>query len=488
MSHTHAHVHAPGEQCVCNICTCGKHHCRLHAPSTSTGGVTSGSKAEPMGKTTQQEDFIPTFVAPRSPYKPAPSQHRSSAPFVGITTQKQDFTPKRGQSARQPMVKPPGNAITPQGNMEFNPLSRTDFKVHPKVPQATKVVPTDNLRPHSGGVPTFVTTNMVDMKPWTPEKQPSVKPAPVIAWNGDRPLPETESLYKKDYPEHQPSRVAPIKPLGSTLTLGEGSSTPSKSTMAADFDPKKVEVPQPFKPPATRVNNTGKMEASSVAAAAFQPLPFAKREPYKPQQQRQDPGTFRGTTTAKTDFPQWPVASPSRTKPEQKYVKPTQPFEGQTISQASFIAPKQRLRREPVKPPGPSLRPTGSIEFNTTYGDDMKKWQPVSPTRVKPAAPAPHTPPPFNAKTEAQTQYQPKAASRAPAIVPMPSTIGQTMGSHSKSPLKGTTEMRAQYIPKSMECPALRLPRMLVSTSRPCSRAPHSHRHPTPRKPLMTTW
>ena len=123
-----------GKVCICEICTCGRHHCRHQSARGSNLGKCSY-------ETTNRIDFQGrdgTAARPKS-CKPVQEYEAASAPFVGTTTSQQDFPAWKVQTA--PFKKPKEAYVAPAQRFEAVTSNQLDYRAKGPVPRTASCKP-----------------------------------------------------------------------------------------------------------------------------------------------------------------------------------------------------------------------------------------------------------------------------------------------------------------------------------------------------------
>eukprot|EP00050_Salpingoeca_kvevrii_P016797 m.58819 g.58819 ORF g.58819 m.58819 type:complete len:518 (+) comp7175_c0_seq1:249-1802(+) len=447
----------PG-QCICQICTCGRHHCRHVSARTRNVG-------ECNFETTSRTDFVAKAGERAPSMKPAPRAAVSDAPFDGTTTYGGDFYSKSREFVPAQSTKKKEVYVPPREPLAGVSTTRQDYPAHSPTKTASCKPANQRQEPPPGD---FKTTYSQDLGGYTPaERSVSFKPKQSYS-KPSQPLDGTSS-YAKDYPRHEgiaraPSMkpipvvsesrdpmdarsvahdtytgqyVPPVKSCKPQANRSEPAPFEGLSTKQRDFTMHPIERTPSMKPANNAAISTDPFDARSTAAEEFQAWPISKTQSMKPQQRAYQGGEFYGEPTSRADFKEHPV---TRTKS----MKPVQEF-----------------------------KPSSSGSYETTYKNDMIQ-HPGERTRSFKPANQPIQTGEFSGTTEARDNFVHRTAT------PVKSQKPTQAYRPSSGPFHGSSSYGAAYVPHDLPCPATRFPPSLYQLCDCGAAHPHSHAHGCP--------
>ncbi|XP_071953667.1 stabilizer of axonemal microtubules 1-like [Antedon mediterranea] len=424
-----------GRQCICEICTCGRHRCPHQPKAPKTFGPCEISEYNNKYKAYN-------VTGRRDNFKPKQEVMQGGEPMADSTTHKSDFIPHQAEKpmmhvpdAYQPI---PGDIDTLTSYTKDYPAKRSEM---PKSFKATdhKMAPAGEFK----GTPTYTD----DYRRWKLPKR-----------ENDRGL----AIY-----------VPPSAPF-------EGS-----STFTRDFQPKRAEMARSMKPVEQSRTSDQPFDDNTMHKSAYVAYPAQPKYVRPKQLYAKNPNKFDDMTTFRRDYPGKYVSVVNSFKPDMTPIKSDQPFDDNTTFKQDFK--KWDVTPPHVKVPDGYVRPAGNMDLNTTskiafpahalqerklwkptqraqtndvpfdgrtsYKQDFLKWDPKRERRGNPNQKAYERPNvPFEGSTNYQSHYIPKKVSALKAA-------GPDRTAHvSSDPFDDRTMYNAEYLPKAREmCPAINL-------------------------------
>ncbi|XP_021533134.2 stabilizer of axonemal microtubules 2 isoform X1 [Aotus nancymaae] len=323
--------------CLCQICTCGRHHC----PHGTTRIYENSGVFCP---TTEYLEKYPMYdnVLPPQSLKPKQEIRACCGKMEGITTFKSDYRPY--EIVKQPRHVP--EEYKPkEGKIDLGTTYKRDFNSY-KVQPVAIVQPLERQQVKKGKLDT-VPTYKDDYRAWDIHKSKLYKP---------------EQTY-------QP----PTAKFGNSTTFQD------------DFVPQEIKARQSFKPSSVAKRSTAPFNGITSHRLDYIPhqleLKFERpKEVYKPTDQR-----FEDLTTHRRDFQGLVGETAKICRPIHTRVTQNAQFEGSTEFRESFQPweiPPPEVKKVPEYVP-----PTGSMLLNSTSHLD---YVPYQTNRVVPIRPVSH--------------------------------------------------------------------------------------------------
>ncbi|PAA48210.1 hypothetical protein BOX15_Mlig030940g1 [Macrostomum lignano] len=415
-------------QCICQICNCGRHRCKLHPNRPIRDGPcqlseytnkfiphaivpvgsfkptvrAAGSEGPLSDKTTHRVDFVPHPLD-------RPKQHQAeqyrppSGQFDGITMYSKEYTEKRADRA-VPAKREVKRGVA--GEFRGEPTYKHDYRKWdmPKLERSRTNPQWEPSKTPFGGLPTYTTDYVAH--PGRPST--SCKPNEVARMSS-APL-ENQTDYRQSFVPHPLERR---KEKERQVWARPSAPFDGLSTFTRDFTPKSAMVRSSMKPDATA---------------------FASNAP------------FKDDTTHRLDFKPWELQRHAVHKAE-PYVPPEGHVDGTTTYVKDYPAHKV-VRETYTRRPERGL-PSGEFNDATDYKDNFKKWALTGREKVGPN----QTYQPNSAPFEGQS-------TTASHFVPHPMDVRRSFkpsqdAARTEGPFDGTTLYRMEYVPKHIEpCPA----------------------------------
>ncbi|PAA70345.1 hypothetical protein BOX15_Mlig005683g1 [Macrostomum lignano] len=419
------------EQCICKLCNCGRHKCKLHPnrPASNRTGRPCGyteyaqkyaphppqpmqTSCKPANKpirngndpmtdeTTNRVDFVPhPLERPRlhqhEPYRPA------SGTIDATTVYQREYTEKRGERAAA-VKREPRRANA--GEFQGEPTYARDYRkweLPERFSGQGRPSQWEPSRESFGGVPTYQTDFVAHSDARPPA---SCKPAEA-AKTSQSPL-EDVTDYRQSYVPHQlerrrakevQDRQKPAVPFEGVTTFARdytpkagGSRTlvkPSAQAYASNapfeedtthkLDYKAWELSRPFvhknepyAPPEGAIEGTTSYVRDYPAHPAREKVGYLKREP-----RGRPSGPFEGSTVYKENYRQWELSGRVQAGPNRQYQPNQAPFEGQSTTAAHFV-PHQLEAKRNFKPASDAAKNDEPFDGTTLYRTEFVPKQP----------------------------------------------------------------------------------------------------------------
>ncbi|XP_036134038.1 stabilizer of axonemal microtubules 2 [Molossus molossus] len=425
-------------RCLCQICTCGRHHC----PHGATKIYENSGVYCP---TTEYLEKYPTYgsVLPAQSLKPKQEFRAYRGKMEGITTFKSDYRP---YEIAQPPRRVPEEYKPKQGDLDLHTTYRRDFNSYNVQPVA-RVRPLERRRVRKGKVDT-VPTYQDDYRAWDVQKSELYKPEqaycpptvkfgnsttfqedyvpretqprhsfkpsagaqrPTVPFNGD-------TSHRLDYVPHrlEPKSARPKEVYRPTSQPFEG-----LTTHRCAFQGLAGETARTCRPAQARTTSDAQFEGSTEFRDSFQPWEIPPPEVRRAQEYVPPAGTMQLHSTSHLDYVSYPAtrAAPIRPVPQRRSNR--FPFQGKSTTQEDFPA-WESCRPGLIKPQPQIHSPAGKFDGLSTFRSHYVPHQPVPAESCKPARAPLHSPSPFDDVTVYSTAYTPKKLGVCPASFPSP--------------------------------------------------------------------
>jgi len=388
--------------CVCEICTCGRHHC-VHRPKTN----------KPSGPCALSE-YKETYrkfdnYAPQKPIKPDSATKRSNVPLDARTLYELEYT-KHPLEARKKREQ--AKYVKPGGNFDGTSSYQHDYteKSAEKMKSARPPYqPATSDRPFSG-----TTVHQETYKPWEVPFTQGIRHQSAIKLPSGKF--DHKTTFQKDftgYPGHAGRQ--PIIPKGPTLSMGAGKFS-DETTTRRDYTPKDARPEKSARPPQYVLHNTDPFDHKTTFQHNF---PWPKGHPAescKPQQMvRRSSMPLDGLTTHNMTYKPWEVAKTKGWKPKSGWVPPQDPFDAKTTFQHDYDGKSSSPARS-MRPYYNRMEP-GEFADRTTHKDAFKPWEVNARQSCKPKeAYTPHGK--FDGSTTFQTDFKGRQGDRRDLCIP----------------------------------------------------------------------
>ncbi|XP_033023328.1 stabilizer of axonemal microtubules 2 isoform X1 [Lacerta agilis] len=420
-------------QCICQICTCGRHRCP-HNPTRIYDRV---------GESTLITEYVEKYplygnIPPAQSLKPKHEYQTHGGKMEGITTFKSDYLPY--DVANRP-VRVPAECKPVTGEMDMGTTYRRDFNAH-KINPVIIVKPVERKYNREGKVNT-IPTYRADYRAWEVQRREPNK---------------VENAYQ-----------LPTEKFGNSTTFQDA------------FFPREISLRKSFKP--TVVTKLSDQPFTSVTSHRSDYVPHqlepqlkVSKEEYKPNSQpfvdttthrcdfrglvgelpksfKPEPSKvevkahFDGTTEFRDRFQPWAISLPEVHKAKE-YVPPTGNMDMNTTSHLAYI-PHDINPAVIMRPVERSRRNNAPFQGNTTMRDSFQAWDIHRPEIVKKSQDIPKASGKFDGMTTFRAHYRPHN------IVLTQSCKPSKMSLSSSAPFTDETLYRTDYTPKKQEvCPA----------------------------------
>ncbi|XP_014681351.1 PREDICTED: uncharacterized protein LOC106821172 [Priapulus caudatus] len=441
-------------KCICELCTCGQHHCphtsdttgALHFNEPSVSAAVNNSSSgdtyakEPANElsplpqdggrsdnsehtigeianeqseekpdstmksqhvasvsahasSTARDDFREHPVQPRQ-RREVPQYEPSREPFDGTTTNSQTFTGQtlpKGQS-----FKPDNKPFASNAPFEGQTVAQSEYKPYPvqerQVKEAAQYTPsTQAFQAQTTSKDTFTGQTAARQKSFKPENGPVATDVPF----------EGVTTARSEYKEHpvQPrERREPDHYKPNTAPF-QGHTT-SKDAFTGQIAPKQ----KSFKPENKTVATVVPFEGATTARTEFREHPIQPRPQPETVQYTPNPAPFQGETTNKGAFTGQAVSKPKSFKPENKPVTSDVPFEAVSTTKSEFQKHplEARYKKEAAQyTPNPEPFEAHTTSKDTFTGQTAARQKSFKPEN-KPVA----SDVPFEAVSTAKSEFQ----------------------------------------------------------------------------------
>ncbi|XP_038276012.1 stabilizer of axonemal microtubules 2 isoform X1 [Dermochelys coriacea] len=421
------------KRCLCEICTCGCHHC----PHKSIRIYDTGGQA---CLTTEYVDKYPQYgnLPPPQSLKPKEEYQAHHGRMEGITTFKSDYLPY--DVVNRPLRVQEEYKPKP-GEIDFGTTYRRDYNPH-KIQPVTLVRPLERKQIKGGKLDT-IPTYQDDYRSWEVQRR------------------EPNKLGHTYHP--------PIEKFGNSTTFQD------------DFVPRELNPRQSFKPPGVAKRSDVPFDGvtnhrSSYIAHQLEPKFVRPKEEYKPSSQ-----PFEDLTTHRNDFKRLLGEFTKSCKPEYTKVGSNAHFDGCTEFRDRFqpwsvSLPEARKIRDYVPPPGNmDLHSTSHLDYvphvicpvapirpvsygrrsnvpfqgNTTMKEDFQAWASCQQEIIRRHQEIPKLTGKFDGLTTFRSHYIPHE------IIPVQSFKPLRVVVPSSAHFEDETMYRTEYTSKKQEiCPA----------------------------------
>ncbi|GFN88637.1 stabilizer of axonemal microtubules 2-like [Plakobranchus ocellatus] len=342
-----------GKRCICEICTCGRHHCP-HRPWRPGG------------------DYGPCLVTSyNTAYKQHPLQLRESC-------------------------KPEASALRSDDPLSDKTTFRTDYVKHPL--DKPYVHPHEEYKRPPGAIDTLTSYH----RDYTEKHAP---PAAMIKKEGPRQLParfEGEPTYKIDY------RKWPLEKHQAKVPEGWAPPTQpfeGQSTFTHDFR-KYNEPPRKSMRPteATQLSNSP-FDGNTGYRADYIKHPLQTRVPHEKEKYRGPNAPFDGMSTFTRDYTKKEGAKTESCRPNAEAYQSDAPLDDLTTFKNDYR--RWNGERPHVHLPEQYRPPEGEMDHNTTHRIQYKPHPPQRVAMMKPGEGRVMIPGEFEGLTNYKSDYKP---------------------------------------------------------------------------------
>ncbi|XP_070334380.1 stabilizer of axonemal microtubules 2 isoform X1 [Odocoileus virginianus] len=419
--------------CLCQICTCGRHHCP-HG-TTRIYENSGGSCA-----TTEYLEKYPTYgsVLPPQSLKPKEEFRGYGGKMEGITTFKSDYRPYKID--KQPRHAP--EEYKPkQGVIDLGTTYKRDFnsyKVHPVV----IVRPLERQQVKKGKLDT-VPTYKDDYRAWDIQKSELYKPQqtyypPTVRFGNS-------TTFQDDYVprEIKPRQSCKPSPAVKRSTIPFSGNTSHRLDYVPHRPEFKLARPKDsYKPP------DQPLEDLTTHRCDFQGLVGETAKICRPAHTRvaQD-APFEGSTEFRDSFQAWALPAPQVQKvPE--CVPPAGTMQLQSTSHLDYV-PHQATRVLPIRPASRRRNHNFPFQGKSTTMQDFPAWESCRQGLIKQEPQIPSPSGKFDGLSTFRSHYVPHELIPTESCKPADAPLKRSL------PFDDVTMYSLEYMPKKLEtCPA----------------------------------
>ncbi|XP_062998404.1 stabilizer of axonemal microtubules 2 [Elgaria multicarinata webbii] len=420
-------------QCLCQICTCGRHRC----PHNPTRIYEHGGESSHM---TEYVDKYPLYgnVPPTQSLKPKQEYQSHGGKMEGISTFKSDYLPY--DVANRP-VRVQEEYKPTAGDIDLATTYRRDYNAH-KIEPVVLVRPVERKSIRGGKLNT-IPTYQADYRVWEVQKR-----EPNKVENTYHPPTEkfgnTTTFQDAFFPRELSLRKS-FKPTAMTkLSDQPFISVTSHRTdyVPHQLEPKAKMTKKEYKP------NSQPFEDVTTHRRDFRGLVAEPPKSFKPEHSKAElKAHFDGITEFRDRFQPWAISLPEVRKAKE-YVPPTGNMDLNSTSHLDYIqhdiSPIVLMR-----PLERNKRSNAPFQGNTTMRDSFQAWDTCRPEIVKRSQEIPKASGRFDDMTTFRAHYIPHH------IVPTQSCKPLKMALSSSAPFEDGTMYRTEYTPKKQHiCPA----------------------------------
>lgn len=356
--------------CICQICTCGRHHC-IHRPK-------SGSKPSGPCALTEYKDTYRKFsnFQPSKLVKQDAATKLSSMPLDGNTLYHQEYKehelePRKAREQAK-YVKPTG-AFDGTSSYQYDYTEKTADKMPSARPPYQ---PALSDRPFSG-----TTVHKETYKPWDIPVMHGIRQQPAIR------LPtgafDHKTTFQKDYTGH-PGHTGrqPIKPIEPTLSVGAGKFS-DETTTRTDYTPKDALPEKSAKPMQHILHHTDPFDHKTTFQHNY-PWPTGRpADSCKPKEMtKRSSLPLDGMTTHNMTYKPWEIPKREGMKPKAGWLPPSDPFDCKTTFQHDYDG-KLTSPAKSARPLYNRVEPGDFVDL-TTHKDAFKPWETNARQSCKP--------------------------------------------------------------------------------------------------------
>ncbi|XP_053321414.1 stabilizer of axonemal microtubules 2 [Spea bombifrons] len=420
-------------KCICEICTCGRHHCP-HAPTMIF------EKSEKPCVLTEYVEKYPQYdlVQPPQSMKPKQEYQGNRGKIEGLTTFKSDYLPydvvNRPVRAHEEYKPKPGHIdLETTYHKDFNP-----YKIQPVAP----VHPVDQRKMNAGKFdanPTYKD----DFRPWDIQKRELAKKERVYQPPTEKFGNSTtfqDDFFPKDLMPRESFKPSGIAKL-SDIPF-DGTTNHRVSYVPYELEPRFARKKQEYKP------NSQPFDDLTTHRINYKGAPGEITQSYKPEAGKVGSSArFEGSTEFKDSFQPWSLPLHHVHKAEE-YVPPSTHMALDTTTHTDYV-PHQLNFVAPIRPVSHGRRSNVPFQGNTTMKEDFRAWETGRQQIIKKDHQIPKPCGKFEGLTTFRSHYLPHE------INPTQSYKPSNMPLRSSAPFEDGTMYRSDYTPKRNEiCPA----------------------------------
>ncbi|XP_051690232.2 stabilizer of axonemal microtubules 2 isoform X1 [Oryctolagus cuniculus] len=419
--------------CLCQICTCGRHHC----PHGTTRIYENSGVSCPTTEYLEKYPMHGNILPPQS-LKPKQEFRACREKMEGITTFKSDYRPY--EVVKQP-CRVPEEYKPKQGKIDLGTTYKRDFKSY-KVQPVAIVQPLERKQVIKGKLDT-VPTYKDDYRAWDIQKSELYKPE--HAYHPPTVKFGNATTFQDDYvpQELKPRRSCKPSPVPKRSTVPFNGETSHR----LDYVPHELEFkiarPREVYKPTDRP-----FEDLTTHRCDFQGLAGDMAKICKPPYTRVTPNApFAGSTEFRASFQAWEVPAPGAKKAAE-YVPPPGSMQSHSTSHLDYV-PHPASRAAPIRPGAPRSSSHVPFQGRSTTKEDFPAWESRRPGLVQPQPQIPGPSGRFDGVSTFRAHYVPHE------LIPTASCKPPTVALQSAAPFDDATTYSIEYTPKKQEvCPA----------------------------------
>ncbi|XP_066211669.1 stabilizer of axonemal microtubules 2-like [Saccopteryx leptura] len=420
-------------RCLCQICTCGRHHC----PHGTTRIYENSGVYCP---TTEYLEKYPTYgnVLPAQSLKPKQEFRAYRGKMEGITTFKSDYRPY--EIVQQPRHVP--EEYKPkQGEIDLDTTYKQAFNSY-KVQPVAIVRPLERKQVKREKLDT-VPTYKDDYRAWDIQKSELYKPEqsyypPTVKFGNS-------TTFQDDYVprELQPRQSFKPSPVVKRPTVPFNSDTSHR----LDYVPYQLES-KAAQPKEVYRPTDHPFEALTTHRCAFQGLAGETTKICRPAHTRVTQNVpFEGSTETHESFQPWEIPPPE-VKKAQEYVRPAGTMPLHSTSHLDYI-PYQATRVLPIRPVSHRRNNRFPFQGTSTTREDFPAWESCRRGLIKNQQQIPNPSGKFDGLSTFRSHYVPHELVATESCKPLNVPL------QSSSPFDDVTMYSTEYALKKQElCPA----------------------------------
>ncbi|KAK2501670.1 hypothetical protein MC885_000609 [Smutsia gigantea] len=424
-------------RCLCEICTCGRHHC----PHGTTRIYKTSGVSHP---TTEYLEKYPMYgnVLPRQSLKPKQELQACHARMEGVTTFKSDYRPY--EIVKQPRHVP--EEYTPkQGEIDLGTTYKWDFNSY-KVQPVAIVRPLERQQVKKGKLDT-VPTYKDDYRAWDIQKNELCKPEqsyhpPTVKFGNS-------TTFQDDY---VPQEIKPRQSFKPSSNVKSSAPFHGDTSHRLDYIPHQLEVK--FARPKEVYKPTNQpFEDLTTHRYDFQRLMGETAKICRPADTRVTQNAqFEGSTEFRASFRPWEIPPP-KVKKVQEYIPPAGAMQSHSTSHLDYI-PHLAERVVPIRPASHRRNNHFPFQGKSTMKEDFPAWESCRQGLIKNQQQIPNPSGKFDGLSTFRSHYVPHESipteSCKPFNVPFKSSI--PFGDGTMYPIEGAPQ-KQEICPASYPSP-----------------------------------
>ncbi|XP_036909402.1 stabilizer of axonemal microtubules 2 [Sturnira hondurensis] len=420
-------------RCLCQICTCGRHHC----PQETTRIYENSDVYCP---TTEYLEKYPTYgnVLPAQSLKPKQGFRAYGGKMEGMTTFKSDYRP---HEIVQQLRRVPAEYKPTPGQIDLGTTYTRDFNSF-KVQPVARVRPSE--RPHvTKGKLDTIPTYKDDYRAWDIQRSDLSKPeqtyCPPTEKFGNSTTFQDDYVPQETQPRQNFKPICGVKPPTAPFH--------GDTSHRLDYVPHQLEA-QPARPKAAYRPPDQPFEDLTTHRCAFQGLLGQSAKLCRPAHRRVTQNApFAGSTEFRESFQPWEVPPPAAKKvPE--YVPPPGAMQLLSSSRLDYV-PHRTARVVPIRPASHRGNKKHPFQGKSTTKEDFPAWANCRRGLIKQQQQIPRSSGKFDGVSTFRSHYVPHKLTPTESCKPL------NVPFRSPSPFDDVTMYSTEYAPKKQEvCPA----------------------------------